>query len=135
MQDLLAMQPDFNFALNSEADAEHFLVATSALVDAKGQSIWKRAQRMGATVNLGLAPSSVALESGTAFLTAANDAKKRLGIAELGIEFLKRDPGTGYHQPRGALLLYGNGIAANDARTEVDSTAVRPAILQMMGVA
>jgi len=47
---------------------------------------------------------------------------------------MKRDPGTGYHQPRGALLLYCNGIAANDARTEVDSTAVRPAILQMMGV-
>jgi hypothetical protein len=135
VRDLLAMQPDFNFALNSEADAEHFLVATAALVDANGQSIWKRAQRMGATVNLGLAPSSVALESGTAFLTTANDAKKRLGIAELGIEFLKRDPVTGYHQPRGALLLYGNGIAANDARTEVDSTAVRPAILQMMGVA
>jgi hypothetical protein len=90
---------------------------------------------MGATVNLGLAPSSSALESGEVFLVSASGIKKRLTIADLGIEFLKRDPGTGYHQPRGALLLYGNGIAANDARREVDSTAVRPAILQMMGVA
>lgn len=135
VRDLLAMQPDFNFALNSEADAEHFLASTAALVDANGQSIWKRAQRMGATVNLGLAPSASALESGEVFLAIASDAKKKLTIADLGIEFLKRDPGTGYHQPRGALLLYGNGIAANDARTEVDSTEVRPAILQMMGVA
>ena len=135
VRDLLAMQPDFNFALNSEADAEHFLAATAALMDANGHSIWKRAQRMGATVNLGLAPSASALESGAVFLVTASGIKKRLTIADIGIEFLMRDPGTGYHQPRGALLLYGNGIAANDARTEVDSTAVRPAILQMMGVA
>ena len=135
VRDLLAMQPDFNFALNSEADAEHFLAATAALVDANEQSIWKRAQRMGATVNLGLAPSVSALDRGEVFLTIGSDTIKKLTIADLGIEFLKRDPGTGYHQPRGALLLYGNGIAANDARTEVDSTEVRPAILQMMGVA
>ncbi len=135
VRDLLAMQPDFNFALNSEADAEHFLAATAALVDANGKTIWKRAQRMGASVNLGLAPSVSALESGEVFLANASTTKKVLPIADLGIEFLKRDPGTGYHQPRGALLLYGNGIASNDARTEVDSTAVRPAILQMMGVA
>lgn len=134
VRNLLAMQPDFNFSLNSEADAEHFLAATSVLMDANGQSIWKLAQRLGATVNLGLAPSASALENGEVFLATAKGAKKCLSIAELGIEFLKRDPGTGYHQPRGALFLYGNGIAANDARTEVDSTAVRPAILKMMGV-
>jgi len=129
------MQPDFNFALKSEDDAEHFLVATAALVDANGKTIWKRAQRMGATVNLGLAPSASALESGEVFWVTASGTKRSLPIADLGIEFLKRDPGTGYHQPRGALLLHGINIAANDARTEVDSTAVRPAISQMMGVA
>lgn len=135
VRDLLAMQPDFNFALNSEEDADQFLAATSALVDANGQTIWKRSQRIGATVNLGLAPSASALESGEVFLATLSDAKRRLTIADLGVQFLKRDPGTGYHQPRGALLLYGNGITANDARTEVDSTKIRPAILQMMGVA
>jgi predicted AlkP superfamily phosphohydrolase/phosphomutase len=77
----------------------------------------------------------IALESGAVFLATASGIKKSLPIADIGIEFLKRDPGTGYHQPRGALILYGNGIAANDARNEVDSTDVRPAILQMMGVA
>jgi hypothetical protein len=134
VNDLLAMQPDFNFELNSESDAEAFLLATAALVDAKGKSIWKRAQRMGATVNLGLAPSATALATGETCLSTNGLISKSMTIGELGIEFLKRDPGTGYHQPRGALLVYGNGIEPNDARTEVDSTAVRPAILKMMGV-
>ena len=135
VRDLLAMQPDFNFALDSESDAEKFMTVTARLVDMNGRVIWKRAQRMGATVNLGLAPSADALAAGEVLMMTEGGMRKRVKIAELGIEFLKRDPGTGYHQPRGALLLYGNGIAANDARTEVDSTAVRPAILQMMGVA
>jgi len=135
VRDLLAMQPDFNFALNSDSDAESFLAVTAALVDSNGQSIWKRAQHMGATVNLGLGPSASALESGVVFFANAITTKKMLPIADLGIEFLKRDPGTAYHHPHGALLFYGSGIAGNDARTEMDSTEVRPAILQMMGVA
>lgn len=134
VSELLAMQPDFNFSLNSEADAEYFLNLTKTLVDKNGNSIWKRTQRKGATVNLGLAPSKVALESGEVYLASASRMKKKLAIADIGIEFLKRDPGTGYHQPRGTFLLYGNGIDANDARNEVDLTEVRPAILQMMGV-
>ena len=134
VHDLLAMQPDFNFALSSESDAEQFLISTARLVDAEGQSIWKRAQRIGETVNLGLAPSAVALNTGEVYLITGGTEKRRMSIAELGIDFLRRDPGTGYHQPRGALLLYGNGIRSNDARTEIDLTSVRPALLQMMGV-
>lgn len=132
--DLLAMQPDFNFLLSSEADADHFLQCTAKLIDADGCSIWKRAQRMGASVNLGLAPSADALLSGDVYLVVADMQKIKLHISDLGIEFLKRDPGTGYHQPRGALLFYGNGIHPNDARTEIDSTQVRPAMLQMLKV-
>lgn len=134
VRDLLAMQPDFNFALDSELDADLFLNETARLVDAKGRPIWKRAQRIGTTVNLGLAPSADALEAGDVFLTTDGNGNRRVTIAELGIEFLTRDPGTGYHQPRGALLVYGSGIHPADARTEVDSTEVRPAILKMMGV-
>jgi len=134
IRNLLAMQPDFNFALNSESDAEHFLISTARLVDAEGQSIWKRAQRIGATVNLGLAPSELALKTGEVYLRTDGPEKLRIAIADLGIECLRRDPGTGYHQPRGALFLYGNGIHSNNARTEVDLTSVRPALLQMMGL-
>ena len=134
-QDLMAMQPDFNFALESEAAAEQFLQVTGQLADGDGCPIWKRAQRMGTTVNLGLAPSALALSSGEVYLTGPNTPRVKLKIADLGIEFLKRDPGTGYHQPRGVLMLYGNGIKPDDSRTEIDSTKVRPMILEMMGVA
>ena len=133
-QDLLAMQPDFNFALASEADADSFLQVAGQLLDKNGTSVWKRAQRMGATVNLGLAPSAAALKAGEVFLVAEGTARRKLKIADLGIEYLRRDPGTGYHQPRGVLMLYGKGIQTSDARTEVDSTEVRPAMLQMLGI-
>ena len=134
IRDLLAMQPDFNFALDSEADAEHFLAAISVLVDANGQSIWKRVQRIDTTVNLGLSPSVAAITGGEVFLNDNSVESRRLTIAELGIEQLQRDPGTAYHQPRGSFIIYGNGIHHNDSRKEVDLTEVRPAILQMMGV-
>ena len=134
-QDLMAMQPDFNFALESEEAAEQFLIVTGQLLDAKGGSIWKRAQRIGTTVNLGLAPSAVALSAGDVYIAAPNMPKAKLNIANLGMEFLKRDPGTGYHQPRGVLMLYGNGIKPDDSRREIDLTEVRPMILDMMGIA
>lgn len=133
-QDLMAMQPDFNFTLESEAAAEQFLQVTGQLVDTVGDSIWKRAQRTGTTVNLGLAPSAVALTAGEVFLKAPNRPNAKLKITDLGIEFLKRDPGTGYHQPRGVLMLYGKGIKPDNSRTEIESTQVRPMILKMMGI-
>ena len=131
---LLAMQPDFNFSFDSTEDAENFLKQTNCLTDADGLSIWKRQQRNGKTVNLGLAPSPAAMASGEAYLANPNGPPTRLGIDSLGMNFLKRDPGTGYHQPKGSLLLYGFGVSAYDTRTEVDSTAFRSAILGMLGV-
>ncbi len=133
-QDLLAMQPDFNFSFNSDQHAEQFLQLTARLIDSAGKSIWKRAQRMGATVNLGLAPSSKAISDGAAFMANPDQALARLTIAELGIQLLTRDPGTGYHQPRGSLLLYGHGVPHDDSRLEIDSTAMRPEILRLMGI-
>jgi hypothetical protein len=133
-KDLLAMQPDFNFSFDTNADAERFLQLTEGLSDSAGKPIWKRAQRMGVSVNLGLAPSREAMTAGEAFLASQDQPRRRLTIAEMGIQFLKRDPGTGYHQPRGSLLLYGNGVKHDDSRLEVDSTSVRPAILKLLGV-
>ena len=133
-QDMLAMQPDFNFSFDSGAEADGFLQLTARLIDSSGNSIWKKAQRMGATVNLGLAPSQDAMTAAEVFLASPEGPSRTLTIAEMGIEFLKRDPGTGYHQPRGALLLYGNGVEADDSRLEIDSTAVRPEIIKVFGV-
>jgi len=133
-RDLLAMQPDFNFSFNSKTDAEKFLQLTARLTDFAGKSIWKRAQNIGNTVNLGLAPSQQALATGEVFLVNLEGLPVKKSISDFGIQFLKRDQGTGYHQPYGTLLLYGNGVKHDDSRIEVDSTAVRPAILRMLGV-
>lgn len=89
---------------------------------------------MGATVNLGLAPTAIALSTGEVHLAAPSMPITKLPIADLGIDFMKRDPGTGYHQPRGVLMLYGNGITPDDSRIEIDSTQVRPMILDLVGV-
>ncbi len=135
VQDLMAMQPDFNFLFDSEAEAEQFLLSIGYLVDSEGCTIWKRAQCIGRTVNLGLGPTAIAISAGEVYLIAPCAPKTKLTIADIGVDFFKRDPGTGYHQPRGVLMLYGNGIIPADSRTEIDSTAVRPMILEMMGIA
>jgi hypothetical protein len=134
VQNLLAMQPDFNFSFASAVDAEEFLRAAACLTDAGGLCIWKRMQRMGASVNLGLSPSRQAIYSGEVTVATPGAAPRTLKIADMGIELLRRDPGTGYHQPYGVLLSYGAGIACDDSRREVESTEVRPAILRLMGV-
>lgn len=77
-QDLMAMQPDFNFALESEAAAEQFLQVTDQLADIEVDSIWKRAQRTGTTVNLGLAPSAVALAADEVYLTGTDTPRVKL---------------------------------------------------------
>ncbi|KPF50046.1 hypothetical protein D621_13670 [beta proteobacterium AAP51] len=133
-QDLLAMQPDFNFAFPSEAEARRFMQTTARLTDANGESVWKRAQRTGTTINLGLSPSAQAIDEGAAWLTRDDGPAAKLTIADLGIELLHRDPGTGYHQPHGVLMVFGSGIDPADLRDQIDSTEVRPAILQMLGL-
>ncbi|XYJ11584.1 hypothetical protein ACSUZJ_06260 [Telluria sp. B2] len=133
-KDLLAMQPDFNFSFDSDEDAERFLHLTERLTDTAGKSIWKRMQRVGSTVNLGMAPSQIAMTAGEAIMLGFDGLHRKLTIAEMGIQFIKRDQGTGYHQPRGVLLLYGSGVKHDDSRLEIDSTAVRPEILKLFGV-
>lgn len=134
VQSLLAMQPDFNFSFDSALDAEQFLCLSTCLTDAGGHCIWKRMQRMGASVNLGLSPSRQAIFLGEVTLAVPGMPPRRLKIGDMGIELLKRDPGTGYHQPSGVLLSYGAGIAHDDSRREVESTEVRLAILRLLGV-
>ena len=133
--DLMAMQPDFNFEFNSTEDADLFLSTIQKLVDADGKSIFSyRAKRINTTVSLGLSPSPQALSSGKAYFQKNDASRIELDIEQMGIKFLKRDPGTGYHQPYGTLLMYGDGFSPSDSRAEVDTTSIRPAILSLLGV-
>jgi hypothetical protein len=131
---LLAMQPDFNFAFSSEAEAMSFVRVIQCLADAKGNSIWKRVQCVGSTVNLGLSPSEEALANGVVWFTPDGFPRTPLPISDIGIERLSRDPGTGYHQPLGVLMIFGNGVVPCGSRQQVDSTDVRSAILKMFGL-
>jgi hypothetical protein len=134
VKSLLAMQPDFNFAFDSELDTEDFLRMAACLCDADGKCIWKRMQRIGLSVNLGLSPSKQSIFSGEVTIALPGTTPRTLKIFDMGIELIKRDPGTGYHQPYGVLLLYGAGIGHDDSRHEVESTQVRPAIMRLMNV-
>jgi len=129
------MQPDFNFSLASESEAQSFLELVRRLVDSDGASIWGRTRQSGATVNLGLSPSHGALQNGEIYLAGVDGGPRvKMGIAELGMQCLQRDQGTGYHQPYGALIVYGKGLKPSDTRRQIDLTDVRPEILHLLSV-
>jgi hypothetical protein len=134
VRNLMAMQPDFNFSFDSDIDAKSFLNLAAYLTDAEGIPIWKRCRQVRGTANLGLSPSKQALTSGEVTFSAPGKTPVKIKIADLGIEFLSRDPGTGYHQPYGVLLLHGAGVHHNDSRLQIELTDVRPAIMEIMGV-
>ncbi len=131
---MLAMQPDFNFSFDSEAHARHFVCLVSSLTDSNGISIWKRIRQVDNTVNLGLSPSKTALYEHRARLNHKDGSSKSLSIIELGIDMINRDPGTGYHQPYGVVMLAGHGIQPLDSRLHIDATEIRPLILKMFNL-
>ena len=131
----LAMQPDFNFVLKSQHDAESFVAHLLCANDAIGKSIWKRSAVSGATVNMGLSPSATALADGEFWFSVPSGERRCVSIADAGISKINRDPGTGYHQPRGSLLWWNGKNGASDAsRREIELTSVRAMILEAFGV-
>lgn len=131
---MMAMQPDFTFAFDSEMDAKSFLTLVDGLVDNYNIPVFKRAHQIGPTVNLGLSPSKEAVWANEVTFAANGKSQRKMKIENLGIQALNRDPGTGYHQPRGILFLYGNGIEHDDSRSDIELTEIRPAILELMEV-
>lgn len=135
-KDRLAMQPDFNFEFDSSADAESFIRQARRLRAPSGDSLWQRIRQQGASVNLGMARPVDVIAEGTVLLDAlgTGQAPARRSLAELGISVIQRDPGTGYHQPLGALIWYGGGARSGGQRSEIESTQVRDMILDAFGV-
>lgn len=133
-ENVLAMQPDFNFILTDEAQAHAFAAHMLCLTDSAGASIWKRAQVTATTVNMGLSPSLTALEEGYVTVTSTAGAARRVSVENMGIERLQRDPGTGYHQPQGTLFFWGEQVAADDARSLIELSSVRGLMACALGV-
>ena len=54
-------------------------------------------------------------------------------LSDLGMTKIHRDPGTGYHQPKGIMIWHGvTARAANASRPLVESAAVKDMILYAM---
>jgi hypothetical protein len=60
--------------------------------------------------------------------------KTRWPFGAIGIERMRRDVGTGYHQPEGMLLRYGKGVVRSDARKPIESIAIAPMIMTDLGL-
>lgn len=129
----LAMQPDFSFRLES-ADSAADLYQRLARVHASDGRPAFRLKLAGATLNVGLmaiprSEADVAYE-----FRDEHGATALPPPAALGFERFSRDPGTGYHQPRGIALFWTPEGQADDSRTEVPSTALAPTVLAHFGV-
>jgi hypothetical protein len=130
-KDMLAMQPDFNFEFESAAAATEFIQKANRLHSVSGECLWKRTRQEGATVNMGMGSPEDSIREGILLLDdeMKPEITRRLQLGELGIAKIERDPGTGYHQPLGCLIWYGNKKYSDTNRTEIESTAVRKMIM------
>lgn len=125
----LAMQPDFNFEFDSEQGAQKFIDRAMGLRDQEGMPIWFRERRQGASVNLALRPPPSVIEN-EAVAFDHGGTSSTISIADLGIEKIYRDPGTGYHQPNGIMIWHSNATARhNERRSAIESAWIRDMIL------
>ncbi|MFM0208835.1 hypothetical protein PQQ96_15630 [Paraburkholderia sediminicola] len=103
----LAMQPDFNFGFTSIEHAQDFTARANRLCDSDGKSIWFRARHEGLSANLGLGQPQSVMDTELIFLQKEDGSRQEIPLADLGISKIFRDPGTGYHQPKGIMIWHG----------------------------
>jgi len=126
----LAMQPDVAFEFGSVDELNRFKEALHRLTDSGGKQVLvQRYDEKGSTLNLSTVRS----------LEAAKDRSlvvdgRRYKLEELGFSLIQRDPGTGYHQPKGILIWKGQSQPAVSDRQVFDSRQYAPTILRSLGV-
>jgi hypothetical protein len=123
----LAMQPDFAFSFKQQSELNDFHNRVAQLTGADAQPIFTFKQ-IGLSLNCNLKSRPDLLQIGI------YQAGQRVDFAKLGIEILKRDQGTGYHQPYGIWLVYQKGIVASATRQEVELAQVAPTLLNLFGL-
>lgn len=128
VKNLMAMQPDFAFSFEKNEDLSLFKEKVLALVDAENIPIFtiKETEK---TINLNLEPSNSVLEKNKIYFKDNVLSSEKLGFIKI-----YRDPGTGYHQPKGICLIYGQGITPDFSRREIQSAQILPTILSMFGI-
>jgi hypothetical protein len=125
----LAMHPDFNFEFDSESAAQEFIDRAMSMRAYDGKPIWFRGAREGASVNLALGDPQTVLEKEAVVFDHGGNARS-ISLKELGIEKIHRDPGTGYHQPKGIMIWHGKDTkAADGSRSTIESAWIKEMIL------
>jgi hypothetical protein len=132
---VLAMQPDFNFVAMRNEDASELVSAAATLCGSDGTPLFGRIQRNGLTVNLGMAAVRSVISTGLVMRRQADGGLSEFGPAsKFGIDVILRDPGTGYHQPKGILIWRGSGVPLTMEREEIELSSVRGMLLSAFGL-
>lgn len=124
----LAMQPDFAFSFKNAEDCAHFKSLIKKLTTPDNQPLFSL-KESGTTLNCNLKGTPLTLEKKFIYKESLP-----LGLDQLGISVIARDPGTGYHQPKGIWVIYKKGLKALPYREQVESIQIAPTILNLMGV-
>lgn len=125
----LAMQPDFAFSFDSLSDLQQFQQQTQMLTNEQNVPIFEY-KIAGLTLNLYLNHTQHCVENKCLYRNG-----KAVPLENLGIEVLNRDQGTGYHQPYGIAIFYGQNIPHNASRRQVESIQLAPTILKHFNIA
>jgi hypothetical protein len=116
---VLAMQPDFNFQFESAAHASDFIERAMRLCDSSGKPIWYSERQQGPSINLSLSEPQSVIETERVVLRGENGESTEISLADLGMSTIFRDPGTGYHQPKGIMIWHGVEPSAQTASRKV----------------
>lgn len=125
----LAMQPDFAVTFESKEALKDFRKKVNALRGENGQELIVF-KEFGNTLNVSLAASPECLRGKCLYVSGTLTP-----LEELGIEYIMRDKGTAYHQPKGIAIFYHRHLKANDSRQEIESIEIAPTILTHFKVA
>lgn len=125
-----AMQPDVSFKFNDSSGLKEFKTLFPMLRDVDGNQVFvQRYSEQGLTLNLSVRSSKAVVES-----EYLKFGEKEIHISDLGLSIVRRDQGTGYHQPNGLLLWKGGAQPRIYDRRTIDSRQYAPSLLTALGV-
>jgi len=127
----MAMHPDYSFALKDETDAATFAGVLRILQRKDRKPAFFNIDVAGTTVGAAIGSGSgFGLQEDEGFIYLPGDGEREVvPFKDLGLKAMRRDVGTGYHQPLGSLIRFGNGVAANPDRTKIETIAIAAMIM------
>ena len=130
VQNNLAMSPDFSFEFEAEEDLHDFQNCVLNLTDENGTPVFGFKQS-DLTLNINLQTNADLVRSGGLY---RNQKKEKVSFEDLGISVEQRDPGTGYHQPKGIAIFYRKGLAPSANIIPIESIEMAPTLLHLFNV-